>query len=217
MLLGILSKLPQEKKVSIGKLYTHFKTVMADPLQTGQSDLPPWFSTRIGTQDELVTVLTNKEIVHPFGEYDLDGEYFETHKIQRRHVVIDGSNVAYSSKGDKNKKPRLENLILLVSHLKTKGFEEITIISDASLRHTVEDKDNQEALEDLADYLEAPAKTSADLFLIHYVRNHRCLLITNDTFREWKIKDKWVAENIDFYRNTFMIEGKNVLIPDLSA
>lgn len=216
VLLGILSKLPQEKKVSIAKLYAHFKGVMADPLTTGQPGIPPWFTTRIETQEDLVSVLTNKEVVHPFGEYDLDGEFFETHKIENRHVVVDGSNVAYSSKGDKNKKPRLENLILLVSYLKDKGFEKIAIISDASLRHAVEDKENLDELEDMTDYMEAPAKTSADLFLIQYVRNHHCLLITNDTFREWKIKDKWVAENIDFYRNSFMIEGKTVLIPDLA-
>jgi len=216
VLLNILSKLPQEKKVSIAKLYAHFMAVMADPLNNGEPGLPGWFSTRIQTVDDLVSVLTNKELVLPFGEYDLDGEYFETHKIENRHVVIDGSNVAYNSKGDKNKKPRLENLILLVTFLQEKGFEEIAIISDASLRHAVEDKVNQDALEEMANYMEAPAKTSADQYLIHYVRHHHCLLITNDTFREWKIRDKWVAENIDFYRNSFMIEGKTVMIPDLT-
>jgi len=63
--------------------------------------------------------------------------------------------------------------------------------------------------------MEAPAERAADLFIISYVRQQHCLLLSNDTFREWKTQDPWVAENIDFYRLSFMINQDTVLLPDV--
>jgi len=42
-----------------------------------------------------------------------------------------------------------------------------------------------------------------------------CLLLSNDTFQEWKAHDPWVAENIDFYRLSFLINQDSVLLPDV--
>ena len=67
----------------------------------------------------------------------------------------------------------------------------------------------------MATYLEAPRETAADVFLIQYVKKNHCLLISNDTFKEWKVQDAWTAENIDFYRLAFMIKGDQVLMPDI--
>jgi len=40
-------------------------------------------------------------------------------------------------------------------------------------------------------------------------------MVSNDNFREWKIQDPWAAENVDFYRLSFIIKGNEVLMPDL--
>ena len=37
-----------------------------------------------------------------------------------------------------------------------------------------------------------------------------CHIISNDTFNDWKMKDSWIAENIDRIRIPFMIEGDKV-------
>ena len=59
-----------------------------------------------------------------------------------------------------------------------------------------------------------PAEKAADIFIIEYVKQNHCLLVSNDTYREWKNHDPWVAQNIDFYRLTFMINDGLVILPD---
>jgi hypothetical protein len=67
----------------------------------------------------------------------------------------------------------------------------------------------------LAKYEIAPAATSADTFLISHVKSRHCLLLSNDTFKQYKVSDSWTATNIDYYRLTFMITNGEVFMPDL--
>ncbi|MEO5570415.1 MAG: hypothetical protein ABIS37_05765, partial [Bacteroidia bacterium] len=61
-------------------------------------------------------------------------------------------------------------------------------------------------------YLEAPAATPADEFLIDNAHKEKCYIVSNDTFRDWKKKDSWTAENIDRLRIPFMIVQGNVTL-----
>ncbi|MGE0638334.1 MAG: hypothetical protein AB7P01_17955 [Bacteroidia bacterium] len=211
----MLSKLPQNKKISINKLEELLAREIATYHYSDTKALPPWFTIAYNGKQSFVDFLLNNNFVKKYGHYDNDGEYFETKALQDRKVVIDGSNVAHNSQGNQNSKPYALNVIRLVRELKRKGFTDISVIADASLRHRIEDKENLNELKKIADYSESPAETPADIFILNYIKHHHCLLISNDLFREWKKLDPWIALNIDYYRFTFMIKEDVVLLPDL--
>ncbi len=216
VLLTLLSKLPDGRKVSINKLDELFVKSLKEYQYTDTNELPQWFSIGFDGRKSIVDFLTNHTAVKKYGHYDTDGEFFETKSIQSRSVVIDGSNVAFNNAGNTNNaKARIENVILVVEELKKRGFTQITVIVDASLRYRLEDKDRLPELKEMVDYLEAPAEAPADIFILQVVKHEHCLLVSNDIFREWKVQDPWVAQNIDFYRMSFMIKDDKVLLPDL--
>ena len=215
LLLVVLSKLEQGKRVSLNKLYTLLQNTIPEYYYENTTELPLWFTKRIENATDIANFLQKNVQVKKYGLYDADGEFFEMKKMQDRAVIIDASNVAHNRNGHPDKKVYAQNLVLMVEFLKQKGFEDITVVADASLRHKVADLDVLEQLQKSTTYLVSPKETSADMFIINYVKAHHCLVISNDTFREWKIQDLWVADNIDFYRLTFLIKGSEVLMPDL--
>jgi hypothetical protein len=217
LLLSVISKLPQGKKVSINKLTELFFKALDLYRYADNHALPEWLTRSLFTTQDITGFLATKDNAKKFGIYDTEGEYFETKQLNQRKVVVDGSNVAHGTMGNDKPKPTVGNMIKVVNKLIGKGFTAITIIADASLRHKLTDMERMEELESLCEYRMAPAETAADVFLIEFVKMEGCLLVTNDTFREWKLKDKWVAGNIDYYKMAFMIEGDNVLMPDLDT
>jgi Zc3h12a-like Ribonuclease NYN domain len=217
LLLSVISKLPQGKKVSINKLNELFFKTLDMYRYADTQALPEWLTRSLFSIQDITDFLTTKDYAKKFGIYDTEGEYFETKQLNQRKVVMDGSNVAHGTMGNDKGKPMVGNMIKVVNKLISKGFTAITIIADASLRHKLTDMERMEELEKICEYRMAPAETAADVFLIEFVKMEGCLLVTNDTFREWKLKDKWVAENIDYYKMAFMIEGDKVLMPDLDT
>lgn len=215
VLLTLLSKIEQGKKVSINKLKDLFKNALAEYRYQDTNELPAWFTTTLHTDEAIIGFLFKNEKAKKFGHYDMDGEFFEISRMQDRSVIIDGSNVAHNSIGNSGSKPLVANIIKVITYLKNEGFTDITVIADAALKHRLQDGKRLPELKQMAEYLEAPRETPADIFLIQYVKKNHCLLISNDTFREWKVKDNWTAENIDFYRLAFMIKDEHVLLPDL--
>jgi hypothetical protein len=214
--LFMLSKLEQGKKVSVNKLSTLLETAFAEYQDAETLELSPWFTKSFDSPPNLSDFLQNDINVKKYGTYDIDGEFFEINSIKDRMVVIDGSNVAHNSKNGRREKPLLANLIALVKHLKDKGFTDILIIADASLRHKLADTHRMEELTNEATFMQAPAETAADVFIISYVKSKHCLFISNDTYRQYKITDPWTALNIDYYRLTFMItDDGEVHMPDL--
>lgn len=215
LLLRFLHQMKFGRKISINKIRETLQAEVETFMDPDTNQLMPWFTRQFsGTQSEL-EVFLNSHHVKSYGLYNQDGEFFESSRLQDHKVVIDGSNVALHSKMANNKMAKVSNLLLVVDALKKLGITDITIIADASLRHRISDKELLPELDEACNYLESPAETPADVFLIEMVKNEHCLLLTNDTFREWKIQDVWTAENIDFYRIAFLIEGKNVLLPGL--
>jgi hypothetical protein len=214
LLLSLLSKLEQRKKISINKLKDLLKRSADEYRYPDTGEMPLWFTTSLETEEDIISFMQMNQQVKEYGSYDPDGEFFEIYRLEGRKVVIDGSNVAHNS-SIKGQKPSVDNILKMVKHLKSKGFIDITVINDASLRHKVIDADKMQELREEASCLEAPRENPADVFIIQYVKKLHCLLVSNDTFREWKIQDAWTAENIDYYRLTFMIKGDEVLMPDL--
>jgi len=215
VMLVLLSKLPQGKKVSVNKLTELHRQAVDEYRYEDSKEMPLWFTVSFDGTKSITEFLTHNDNGKKYGLFFSDGEYFETNLLQERNVVIDGSNVAHSSSGDEKAKPYVENIIKVVNELKKKGFVEITVIADASLKHRLVDKDKLPELKKICEYMEAPAENPADIFIIQYVKRAHCLLVSNDTFRDWKHMDSWVADNIDYYRLSFMIKGDTVLLPDL--
>jgi hypothetical protein len=216
VMINLLSKLEQGKKVSINKLTDLFQKTLDEYLYPDNNQMPAWFTYAFSGTESIIEFLQKNLQAKKYGGYDIDGEFFQVNFWQNRSVVIDASNVAHNSCGNGASKAKAGNIIKLVEFLKHKGFNEMHVIADASLKHKITDTENMTALKSATQYVEAPGGTSADAFIIEFVKRHNCLLISNDTFREWKMKDPWVAQNIDFYRLSFLIKENDVLMPDLN-
>ena len=216
VLLFLLSKLPQDKKVGLNKLHSLLETAFEEYENPKSRKLENWFTKAFEKIEDISVFLATNENVKKFGGFDVDGEFFEINTIKDRSIVIDGSNVAYNSisRGD-GQKPMIGHLITMVNFLKKRGFTDILIIADASLRHKLGDAERINELGQIAKYEIAPAATTADVFLISHVKTRHCLLLSNDTFKDHKFSDSWIATNIDFYRLTFMITDGEVFMPDL--
>lgn len=210
----IISKVTDGKKTSTNSLFKSLQEYRVAYLKK-DGTMPAWYTATFNEVDDLVPFLTENEHVKKYGNYYEDGEFFQNKKMQERVVILDGSNVAYGKAGDPNKKPLIRNILTMVKFLIAKGFEDITVFTDASLKHRFTDFEFLPELEKLCKFRYTPAEKAADLFLITYVKQNHCLIISNDKFRDWKVKDPWVATNIDYYRLTFMVEGDAVTMPDL--
>ena len=215
VLLIVLSKIEQGKKISLNKLNAILESTIEEYKYEDTKEFPRWFSKSIYTLHNLSDFLHKSDSVKRYGTYHVDGEFFEINKMQDRSIVLDASNVAHNSNGRTDKKVYAQNLVLMIDFLKEKGFSDIIVIADASLRHKVEDNQVLEKVKKMCTYLESPRETTADVFILQYVKRNHCLMVSNDNFREWKIQDPWAAENVDFYRLSFIIKGTEVLMPDL--
>ncbi len=215
VLLVVLSKIEQGKKISLNKLNAILESNIEEYRYEDTMQIPRWFTKSILTVTALSEFLQKSAFVKRYGTYYGDGEFFEINKMQDRSVVLDASNVAHNSHGRIDKKVYAQNLVLMVEFLKEKGFSDIILIADASLRHKIEDLPVLEKVKKMCTYIESPRETTADVFILQYVKRNHCLMVSNDNFREWKIQDPWAAENVDFYRLSFIIKGSEVLMPDL--
>ncbi len=197
------------KKISLKKLKEIIETekekykINID--ENGNKILPEWYLCKLTSDEQIANFLYENEDIKDYGFYDPDGDYFEISLINTSTIYIDGSNVAFSSmQRTANIRPYYANIIALAKQLKQMRYKNIEVIVDASLCKIVEDVHLIHSLKKEVSYVEAPAKTSADEYLIENVKKNKCFLISNDTFRDWKMKDAWIAENIDDYRIPFV-------------
>ena len=102
-----------------------------------------------------------------------------------------------------------------MKELTEKGFSNIIAIADATLKHIAKDQDVLKILLSKIDYKVAPSHTTADEFLIKAAKGDRCLIVSNDTFSDWKIKDRWIAHNIDYIRVPFIINQQRAILSGL--
>ena len=76
----------------------------------------------------------------------------------RALVIVDGSNVAHSSEGDR---AVLANITAVRDKLLEEGYEPVVVV-DAALRHQIDDRAAYERLVDAGAQHQAPAGTEAD-------------------------------------------------------
>jgi hypothetical protein len=197
------------KKLSVKKLLDIIeqeKNKCKFPRSDGSGKkLPEWFICKLNSDKEIIQFFKECRELDDFGIFDEDGEFFEVSRMSDTTIYVDGSNVAFSSmERHDNVKPHYVNIISLADRLREMRYKEIIVIADASLRNRVMDAHQLDVLKKRVKYLEAPAKTTADEFLIENAKKSKCYIISNDTFKDWKQTDKWIAENIDRIRIPFL-------------
>ena len=89
-------------------------------------------------------------------------------RTDRSVVVVDGSNVAHSTEGDR---AELANIIAVCDKLRSEGYEPL-VLADAALRHQIDDKATYERMIDSRAIRQAPAGTDADYFILAFARAH---------------------------------------------
>jgi hypothetical protein len=97
-----------------------------------------------------------------------------------RIALVDGSNVAHSSEGEK---ARLRNIELVVEKLQEEGLEPI-VVADAALRHQIDQVQEYEERIDAGAIRQAPAGTDADYFILSFARELDAAIVSNDRFRD---------------------------------
>ena len=95
-------------------------------------------------------------------------------------VLVDGSNVAHSTEGEK---AQLANIVAMSEKMREEGFEPVVVV-DAALRHQIDDTAGYERLVESGAVRQAPAGTDADYFLLSFARELDARIVSNDRFRD---------------------------------
>ena len=95
-------------------------------------------------------------------------------------VLVDGSNVAHSGKGEH---VLLGNILVVCEKLREEGYEPVVVV-DAALRHQIDDRAAYERLVDEGTIRQAPAGTDADYFILSFARELEAPIVSNDRFRD---------------------------------
>ncbi len=226
LLMNALNACDNGKKLSLKKLLELLRQkedeVKFITKEDGTRDFPDWYTRKLKTEEDIKAFATSENHMKPYGIFDLDGEYFEIWKISRQKIYVDGNNVAFTNNRkrenpDGDDKPHSSNIKIVVDELIKHNFEEIIVIGDPGLKRRTPDlpiltrmiSDKQIV------YHEAPSLTEADEFFIKKAKADKCYIVSNDTFRDWKLKDTWIAENIDRIRIPFMIDNGQATLSGL--
>lgn len=95
-------------------------------------------------------------------------------------VLVDGSNVAHSTEGEK---AQLMNILAVREKLAEEGLEPVVVV-DAALRHQIDDRAGYEQLVEQGVVRQAPAGTDADYFILSFARELDARIVSNDRFRD---------------------------------
>ena len=122
------------------------------------------------------------------------------------NVIIDAANVAFYHKGE-NSKAKLNNIILAVRALEKENHN-FLIIADASLRHSIDDKETYLKLvnDDIID--EVPVGTIADHYILTLAEEENAKILSNDKFRDFSSE----FPDIQSMRISFSIENNNFIL-----
>jgi hypothetical protein len=99
---------------------------------------------------------------------------------ETKTVIVDGSNVAHSSEGEK---ALLGNIRIIREKLIEEGYEPV-VLADAALRHQIDDEHGFEQLVEEGTIRQAPAGTDADYFILSFARELDANIVSNDRFKD---------------------------------
>jgi len=132
-------------------------------------------------------------------------------RVPQSVVVVDGSNVALY--GEKRKKGRILNILLMMKTLEDRGFKVYTVV-DASLRHKIDSPQKLERLIESGKIIQVPPGTPADYFILSIAESEYGIVVSNDVFKEWKGMFPWVNDKRRVVR--YLVVNERVyLYPDV--
>ena len=99
---------------------------------------------------------------------------------ESKTVIVDGSNVAHSSEGEK---ALLGNIRVVRDKLVEEGYEPV-IVADAALRHQIDEEAAFEQMVESGEIRQAPAGTDADFFILSFARELEATIVSNDRFKD---------------------------------
>jgi hypothetical protein len=99
---------------------------------------------------------------------------------ETRTVIVDGSNVAHSSEGER---ALLGNIKVVRDKLVEEGYEPV-IVADAALRHQIDEEAAFEQMVEAGEIRQAPAGTDADYFILSFARELEATIVSNDRFKD---------------------------------
>lgn len=122
-------------------------------------------------------------------------------------VIIDGDNVAFYG----TKTPKLSNLLLIKAQIVKSGKSSLILVK-ANLRHIFDKKIEFEKSINNFDVYQCPAGVDDDLFILETAKIFSSLIISNDCFKEYRIKFPIIVKKIIKY----MILRVKAILPDLN-
>lgn len=121
-------------------------------------------------------------------------------------IIIDAANVAHYKKGN-NSKAKFKNIIAAIKALE-KGNHEFLIIADASLRHSIDKKEEYKKLVDDGIIDEVPVGNIADHFILETAEQEHAKVLSNDKYRDFA--DEF--HDIKNMRIPFTIKGDKLVL-----
>ncbi|MDB4917142.1 MAG: Ribonuclease Zc3h12a-like protein [Gemmatimonadetes bacterium] len=119
-------------------------------------------------------------------------------------VVVDGSNVAHSSEGER---VWLSNIVAVCDKLRAEGYEPV-VLADAALRHQIDNRAEYERMVDNGLIRQAPAGTDADYFILSFAREFDSAIVSNDRFRD---RQKAFPDAVNRLIKYMVVNGEVVL------
>ena len=132
-------------------------------------------------------------------------------RVPQSVAVVDGSNVALY--GERKKRGKLANILLMVKALEDRGFKVYTVV-DASLRHKIDSPQKLEKLVELGKIIQVPPGTPADYFILSLAEAEHGIVVSNDVFKEWREMFPWVNDKRRVVRY-LVVDGRVYLYPDV--
>ena len=118
---------------------------------------------------------------------------------QKRALVVDGNNIAYSL--SPQGRPKAQNLVLSYHSLTGAGFKPVFVISSA-LVHKIDNPGALSAFMLSANVDEAPRGTNDDIRIIQLAKTLEADIVSNDRFLDWIDRYPWVSSRLRKYRMT---------------
>ncbi|MHA2056854.1 MAG: NYN domain-containing protein [Candidatus Thorarchaeota archaeon] len=118
---------------------------------------------------------------------------------QKRTLVVDGNNIAYSLSSQGS--PKAKNLALAYNSLTSAGYNPVFVIS-ASLVHKIDNLGTLNAFMLSANVVEAPRGTNDDSRIIQLAKKLEADIVSNDRFLDWIDQYPWITSRLRKYRMT---------------
>ncbi|HIH40347.1 MAG TPA: hypothetical protein HA341_05600 [Halobacteria archaeon] len=130
-------------------------------------------------------------------------------RYKKEKIIVDGSNVAWTSK--KDGRPNIDNIEMVRLELERRGYAPIIIV-DSNLRHLIPeaDKERFERWVDDERVIQAPAQIKADDVLLKFADERGVKIVSNDTFKEYVDIYPWLEDASR--RVPFNIIGSEVIL-----